>query len=80
MRAVIERLEDDYAVVLFRDKKIRMKIPTQLLPLGVYQGCSLKVLFKINYGGLEKKSTMNDLLNKLSGVYQDNTGNGAKVS
>lgn len=43
MKAVIDCLEGDFAVVLFGDEEIKVDIPRKLLPKGAREGSWLKV-------------------------------------
>jgi len=48
MKAIIERLEANYAVVLFGEDEIRVDIPLEVLPYGVREGDVLSVSFEID--------------------------------
>ena len=68
MKAVIDRFEEDYAVVLFGDEEIKVDIPKILLPVGVQEGSWLKFSFELDQEGTQKqKEKIKDMLNKLSG-------------
>lgn len=66
MKAVIDRFEGDFAVVLFGDEEIKVDIPRQLLPKGAKEGSWLRVSFELD---LEKtkaqKEKIKGLLDKL---------------
>ncbi|NLL58351.1 MAG: DUF3006 domain-containing protein [Firmicutes bacterium] len=49
MKAVIDRFEGDYAVVLFGDQKV--DIPRQLLPKSAKEDSWLKVSFELDPEG-----------------------------
>jgi hypothetical protein len=66
MKAVIDRFEEEYAVVLFGDDEIKVDIPRRLLPEGVQEGSWLKVSFVLDMEGtLAQKKKIKDLLDKL---------------
>lgn len=68
MKAVIDRFEEDYAVVLFGDDEIKVDIPKILLPEGVQEGSWLNVSFELDQEGkLGQKKKIEDLLDKLKG-------------
>ncbi|MCW3490224.1 DUF3006 domain-containing protein [Dethiobacter alkaliphilus] len=68
MKAVIDRFEGDYAVVLFGDNEIQVDIPMLLLPEGVEEGNWLKVSFELDQEGTKKqKEKIKEMLDKLSG-------------
>ncbi len=48
MRAVIDRFEENYAVILFGDSEIKVDIPRELLPEGAREGDILNVSFEID--------------------------------
>ncbi len=66
MKAVIDRFEGDYAVVLFGDEEIKVDIPKKLLQEGAQEGNWLKVSFELDQEGTqEQKEKIQDLLEKL---------------
>ncbi len=66
MKAVIDRFEGDYAVVLFGDEEIKVGIPKKLLPDDAREGSWLKVSFELDQEGTQKqKEKIQDLLDKL---------------
>ncbi|NLP37562.1 MAG: DUF3006 domain-containing protein [Firmicutes bacterium] len=66
MKAVIDRFEEDYAVVLFGDEEIKINIPQKLLPPGAQEGSWLQVSFTLDPEGTQKqKEKITNLLNKL---------------
>lgn len=67
MKAVIDRFEGDYAVVLFGDAEIQVDIPVVLLPEGVEEGSWLRVSFELDPEGTQgQKEKIKDMLDKLS--------------
>ena len=65
MKAVIDRFEGDYAIVLFGDDEIKVEIPTTLLPEGAQEGSWLRVSLELDQDALTQKKKINDLLDKL---------------
>ncbi|MGB4290452.1 MAG: DUF3006 domain-containing protein [Dethiobacteria bacterium] len=66
MKAVIDRFEGDFAVVLFGDEEIKLNIPRKLLPKGSCEGSWLKVTFELDPEGEKKqREKIEDLLKKL---------------
>ncbi|MFW0861683.1 MAG: DUF3006 domain-containing protein [Dethiobacter sp.] len=66
MKAVIDRIEGDDAVVLFGDAEIQVDIPVGLLPEGVEEGSWLRVSFELDQEGTQgQKEKINDMLDKL---------------
>ncbi|MGI6113658.1 MAG: DUF3006 domain-containing protein [Mahellales bacterium] len=48
MRAVVDRIENGQAVVLFGDDEIKVDIPVRFLPEGIKEGNILRVEFTID--------------------------------
>ena len=48
MKAVVDRIENNIAVVLFEDKGIELNIPMELLPENTNEGTWLNVDFSID--------------------------------
>ena len=72
MKAVIDRFEDDYAVVLFGDKEIKVDLPRELLPPGAREGNWLNVTFELNPEGTTKQEEkIRGLLEKLKNKGRD---------
>ena len=68
MKAIIDRFEGDYAVVLFGDEEIKVDMPKKLLPPGTREGSWLKVSFELAPEAAQKqKDKIQGLLNKLKG-------------
>ncbi len=66
MKAVIDRLEGDHAVVLFGDKEIKADIHKKLLPRGAREGSWLKVSFELDVEETQKQEKkIKDLVEKL---------------
>ncbi len=66
MKAVIDRFEGEYAVVLFGDDEIKADIPRQFLPPGAEEGSWLNVSFELDPEGEEKqREKIEGLLDKL---------------
>jgi hypothetical protein len=66
MKAVIDRFEEDYAVVLFGNDEIKVDIPKKLLPEGAQERSWLTVSFELDQEGtLAQKKKITDLLDKL---------------
>ncbi len=66
MKAVIDRFEGDYAVVLFGADEILVNIPIKLLPEGVKEGTLLNVAFDIDYEGeANQRKRIASMLEKL---------------
>lgn len=66
MKAVIDRIESEYAVVLFGDEEIRVDIPRKLLPKGAKEGSWLNVNFELDPEGEKKqREKIEGLLEKL---------------
>lgn len=66
MKAVVDRLEVDFAVLLFGDEEIRVDFPLALLPHGVKEGSWLKVGFEMDLKGEQKqREKIESLLQKL---------------
>lgn len=66
MKAVIDRFEGEYAVVLFGDDEIKIDVLKKHLPSGVREGDWLKVVFEIDHKGTrEQEKKVGSLLEKL---------------
>ncbi|MGB4243951.1 MAG: DUF3006 domain-containing protein [Dethiobacteria bacterium] len=55
MKAVIDCLEGDFAVVLFGDEEIKVDIPRKLLPKGAREGSWLKVNIELDPEGEKRQ-------------------------
>ena len=66
MKAVIDRFEGDYAIVLFGDEEIKVDIPRKLLPPGAKEGSWLNVSFELDPEGEKRqRKKIEGLLDKL---------------
>ncbi|TYQ18099.1 UNVERIFIED_CONTAM: Protein of unknown function (DUF3006) [Acetivibrio alkalicellulosi] len=66
MKAIIDRIEENYAVVLFGEEEIKVDIPLELLPNGAKEGSWLNINFSLDSEGEKKqKEKISNLLNKL---------------
>lgn len=66
MKAVIDRVEGDHAVVLFGDDEVKVDIPRALLPTDAKEGSWLKVTFETDHETTRKrKERISGLLDKL---------------
>lgn len=66
MKAVVDRIEGNIAVVLFSDNEVKVNIPLELLPQGTYEGAWLNVYFELDSEGTEKqREKIQNLLDKL---------------
>ncbi len=74
MKAVIDRFEGDYAVVLFGDEEIRVDIPIKLLPEKTMEGSLLTVNFELDQSGEQtQREKIQRLINKLKNKnYEEN--------
>ena len=55
MKAVIDRFEEGYAVVLFGEEEIKVDIPKVLLPEGSKEGSWLNISFELDLEGEMKQ-------------------------
>ena len=55
MKAVIDRFEGDYAVVLFGDEEMKVDIPKVLLPEGSKEGSWMNVSFELDIKETKKR-------------------------
>lgn len=66
MKAVLDRFEGDYAILLFGEEEIRVDLPRALLPPGAKEGSWYRVSFEPDPEGERKqREKIEDLLNKL---------------
>ena len=66
LKAVIDRFEGEYAVVLFGEDEIKADIPRQLLPPNLKEGSWLNVSFELDPEGEKKqREKIEGLLDKL---------------
>ncbi len=72
MKAVVDRLEGNIAVVLFGDKEIKVDIPRQLLPEGTKEGSWLKINFELDLKGeKQQRERIKGLLDKLKNKHRE---------
>ena len=75
MKAVIDRVEGDLAVVLVGDESIKLNIPFSLLPEGGKEGDVLNISFERDPGATEQaKERVSGLMEKLKKKSQGKTG------
>ena len=73
MKAVIDRFEGDYAIVLVGDNEIKVDIPRKLLPKKVREGTWLNVSFEPDPEGEKKqREKVSKLLDKLRNKSDEN--------
>lgn len=66
MRAVVDRFEGEYAVLLIEEDKIKVDFPRKLLPDGTREGSWLTVNLKLDRERTKKQEEkIAELLNKL---------------
>ncbi|NLM46004.1 MAG: DUF3006 domain-containing protein [Firmicutes bacterium] len=66
MKAVIDRFEGEYAVLLFGEDETKVDIPKKLLPPGAREGSWLNVSFELDEEGTKKQEErIKNLLEKL---------------
>ncbi len=68
MRAVVDRLENGYAVLLWGEGEIKVNLPRELLPPGAGEGSILKISLEVDEEGTEKqREKISHLLHRLKG-------------
>lgn len=66
MKAVIDRFEEDYAVLLVGDDEVKLDVPINLLPEGCREGSWLKLRFELDPERTRSQEEKNEsLLDKL---------------
>lgn len=55
MKAVIDRLEGNFAVLLFDEEEIKVALPRQLLPAGAREGSWLTVNLELDQERTQKQ-------------------------
>ena len=66
MKAVIDRFEGDYAIVLFGEDEIKVDIPKILLPEGAKEGSWLKINFELDVKGeIKQRERIKNKLERL---------------
>ena len=67
MKAVVDRIEGDTAVLLIGEEETRLDIPLRLLPEGTREGSHLTIAFELDKDSEEKKrQEISSLFDKLS--------------
>ncbi len=73
MKAVIDRFEGEYAIVLVGDAESKLDIPRELLPKSIKEGSWLNVSFQLDPDGENKqREKVSKLLDKLKSKNQGN--------
>ena len=68
MKAIVDRIEGEIAVVLFGDYEDKMDIPLADLPVGVKEGSCLKVCFELDDDEEStRRKRIEERLNRLKG-------------
>jgi len=66
MKAVVDRFEGEYAILLFGDDEVKVDFPKKFLPEGTREGSWLKVVFELDQEGTKKqKEKIAGLIEKL---------------
>jgi len=66
MKAVVDRIENQTAVLLFGDEGIKVDMPLKLLPAGTREGSFLQVDFTLDREGeAAQREKISNLLDKL---------------
>lgn len=66
MRAVVDRIEGDLAVLLLGDDEFKINMPLKYLPEGVRESDIIDISIRIDHEATEnQKKKVEDLLNKL---------------
>lgn len=66
MKAVVDRIENDIAILLCGDSEEKVNIPLKLLPEGIQEGSWLNINFELNNTGeQQQKEKITQLLDKL---------------
>lgn len=67
-KAVIDRFEDKYAVVLVGEEELKLEVPRELLPAAAEEGSWLQVTFELDPEKTKKhRREVQVLLKKLQG-------------
>ncbi len=67
MKAVIDRIEGNYAVVFVGDEQVKINIPIELLPKNTREGSWLKITFELDPEKTKKQEEyVSDLIKKLN--------------
>lgn len=66
MKAVLDRFEGDYAILLFGEEEIPVDLPRRLLPPEAEEGSWLKISLELDpEGESRQREKIEDLLNRL---------------
>lgn len=66
MRAVVDRIEGGFAVLLFGEQEIKVDMPLELLPHELKEGDILSVTFDVDHRSTQaQKEKISSLLQKL---------------
>jgi hypothetical protein len=66
MRAVVDRIEDGFAVLLFGDQEIKVDMPRELLPHDLKEGDILNVTVEVDQRSTQaQRQKIEGLLQKL---------------
>lgn len=66
MKAVVDRIENYIAIVLFENEEITVNIPLALLPEGTKEGSFLQITIDLDPGGEgAQREKISNLLDKL---------------
>lgn len=66
MEGIVDRIENDIAIILFGDKEIKVDIPLEILPKGIREGNVINAKFEIDEDKEEKQvKKMESLLEKI---------------
>jgi len=67
MKAVVDRIENQIAVVLVGKDEIQLDVPLRLLPEGIREGSHLSISFELDPASeADKRKEIASLLDKLS--------------
>ncbi len=76
MKAVIDRFEGDYAIVLFGKDEIKVDIPKKLLPADSKEGSWLNISFELDLEGeLKQRERIESKLERLKRKGREGGGN-----
>ena len=72
MRAIVDRFENGYAVLLFGDNETKVDFPVELLPAGAKEGSVLDFDIKQNLDDeLQRRDRISKLMEKLKNKNND---------
>jgi len=71
LKAVIDRFEGEYAVLLVGEEESKVDLPLKLLPKGAIEGSVLDLNLSLDHtGGKARKERIKGKLEKLKGKYK----------